>query len=54
MMPVIDMVFIMKAIEDIRAGKETRLEKGTVVVYKPDFNYVSDNVEVRIDIMKEK
>lgn len=50
---MIDMVFIMKAIEDIRAGKATRLEKGSVVVYKPDLRYVSDDIDVRIDIIKE-
>ena len=42
---MIDMVWLMKAIEAVKAGETERLEKDGVIVYKP-----KADVSVRIDI----
>lgn len=42
---MIDMVWLMKAIEAVKAGETEHLEKDGVIVYKP-----KADVNVRIDI----
>lgn len=42
---MMDMVWLMKAIEAVREGRENRLSKDGVSVYKPNAD-----VDVRIDI----
>lgn len=42
---MIDMVWLMKVIEAVKAGETERLEKDGVIVYKP-----KADVSVRIDI----
>lgn len=46
---MIDMVWLMKAIEAVKAGEAECLEKDGVIVYKP-----KTDVNVRIDIKNKQ
>ncbi|MBS4830118.1 hypothetical protein [Ruminococcus callidus] len=46
---MIDMVWLMKAIEAVKAGEAEYLEKDGVIVYKP-----KADVNVRIDIKNKQ